>query len=245
MRYPRLLNRIAALAALLAPASTGAEESYSGVYLYIQKTTSITKMPVLADVVATTRAVSIQHLTQDGEWLRGSGRLCDVQMHSSSKLVKTILPAAFRRAIPSVVTNGHLRKVGETLTFMQPKQTLVLGAELASDETDPLPTAPQDPRVRDHDRDGKPGVTVLVSGIVSGEIYLTQRSTSHLIGRATPGGFRGTIHFTNDQSILDATKGVLKRNPDAKPDPARSEFVLRRVDPKLTCSEALRMARAF
>lgn len=243
-RSIRLLSLAGAFAALLAPAPSDAYESLSGVYLYIQKTTSVTKLPVLADVVATTRAVSLQRLTFDGEWLRGSGSLCDVQIHSSSKLVKTELPPAFRRALPAVVTNARLRKQGSALTFTQPPQTLVIGAVLDSKD-DPLPTEVHDSRVRDHDGDGKPGVTVLVSGIVSGEIYLAQRSTSHLIGHATPDGFSGTIHFTNDQSILDATKGVLKRNPDATPDPARSEFLLRKVSSKLTCSEARRLAQAF
>lgn len=230
------------LSALFAPAASGAEDSLSGVYLYVQKTTSVTKMPVLADVVATTRAVSIQNLTFDGEWLRGTGTLCDVQIESSSKLVKTVLPAAFREAIPPVQTNARLQQAGGTMTFIQPPQTLVIGAELDSVERDPLPSDPRDTRVRDHDGDGKPGVTVLVSGIVSGEIYLAQRNTSHLTGHRTPDGFHGTIHFTNDQSILGATKGVLKRNPNAQPDPKRSEFLLRKVEGRLTCAEARRLA---
>jgi hypothetical protein len=234
-----------ALVSFVSPASSVAEESLSGVYLFVQTTTSITKMPVLADVVATTRAVSIQRLTFDGEWLRGSGTLCDVQMRSSSRLVKTILPPAFRRALPPVVTNARLKKTGGTMTFHQPPQTLVIGAELEAKHTDPLPKTPHDSRVRDHDEDGKPGVTVLVSGIISGEIYLVQRSTSHLTGHATPDGFQGTIYFSNDQSILDATKGPLKRNPNATPDPNRSEFVLRKVNPNVTCSEAQGIAGRF
>lgn len=244
-RSKRLFALGCTLSALLAPAASGADDSLSGVYLYVQKTTSVTKMPVLANVVATTRAVSIQHLTFDGEWLRGTGTLCDVQIESSSKLVKTVLPAAFRRAIPPVLTNARLQKTGKTMTFTQPPQTLVIGAELDSVERDPLPSAPNDPRVRDHDGDGKPGVTVLVSGLVSGEIYLAQRSTSHLTGQGTPDGFHGTIHFTSDQSILDATKSVLKRNPSAEPDPERSEFLLRKVKKQITCAEARHLAQGF
>lgn len=244
-RSKSLLALGGTLCALFAPAASGAEDSLSGVYLYIQKTTSVTKMPVLSDVVATTRAVSIQNLTFDGEWLRGTGTLCDVQIESSSKLVKTVLPAAFRRAIPPVQTNARLQKTRGTMTFTQPPQTLVIGAELDSAERDSLPSDPRDARVRDHDGDGKPGVTVLVSGIISGEIYLAQRSTSHLTGHKTQEGFRGTIHFTNDQSILDATKNVLKRNPSAQPDPDRSEFLLRKVDGQPTCAEARRLAQGF
>ncbi len=234
----------ATLCSFLA-SSGGAEESLSGVYIYFQKTTSVTKMPVLADVVATTRAVSIQTLSEEGEWLKGTGTLCDVQIRSSSKLVKTILPAAFRTALPAVVTNARLTKQGGTIHFEQPPQTLVLGANLKNDESDALPTSPSDPRVRDDDKDGKPGVTVQIEGIVSGEIYLVQRSTSRLSGHATPGGFHGEIEFTNDQEILNATTSVLKRNPSAKPDPSRSGFILQKVDPKTTCTEARRIARSW
>lgn len=244
-----LLSRACALAAAtlcsLSTASGRAGESLSGAYIYFQKTTSVTKMPVLSDVVATTRAVSIQTLVHEGDWLRGSGTLCDVQIRSSSNLVKTILPPAFRTAIPSIVTNAHLTQDGGTVKFEQPAQTLVLGASLKDDVSDPLPTKRNDPRVRDDDKDGKPGVTVEVQGIVSGEIYLVQRSTSRLSGHATPGGFHGRIDFSNDQEILDATTAVLKRSPEAKPDPSRSEFILQRIDPKITCTEARRIARSW
>lgn len=239
----RLFVALGILAASLIPASSGAEDSLSGYYLYVQETTSVTKLPVLADVVATTRAVSVQRLSFDGKWLRGSGVLCDIHMSSSSKLVKTELPPSFLRALPAVVTNAQIKKEGSTLTFTQPSQTLVLGADLKSRATDPLPTDANDARVRDDDEDGKPGVTVRVSGLVSGEIYLAQRSTSRLSGHATADGFHGTIHFTNDQSILGATKDVLKRNPNAKPDPSRSEFTLRKLTRNLTCSEARRLAQ--
>lgn len=228
----------------LFPTSSVADDALSGVYLYVQKTTSITKLPVVSDVVATTHAVSIQHLNFDGEWLRGSGVICDVHMQSSSKLIKTEFPPSFRRALPKVLTNARIKRDGSTFSFHQSEQTLVLGAEVSPKTTAPLPTDPRDPRVRDHDGDGKPGVTVRVSGIVSGEIYLAQRSTSRLTGRATPEGFHGKIHFTNDQSILGATKDVLKRNPNAHPDPSRSEFTLRKVKPDFTCEDARRLTES-
>lgn len=227
------------------PASSVAEEPFSGVYLYVQKTTSVTKLPVVSDVVATTHAVSLQRLKFDGEWLRGTGVLCDIHMKSSSKLIKTELPPSFRRALPKVVTNARVKREGTAYSFHQPDQTLVLGAEITPKASAPLPTDPSDARVRDHDEDGKPGVTVRVSGIVSGEIYLAQRSTSSLTGHATPDGFHGTIRFTNDQSILGATKDVLKRNPNAHPDPSRSEFTLKKVAPHLTCSEARKLAASL
>jgi hypothetical protein len=229
--------------ALTGSEATRAEVELSGTYIYFQETVSKTKMPILADVVARTRAISVQTLKHDKNWLRGTGDLCDVQMTTSSSLVKTELPPAFRKAIAKVRTNARLRREGERLDYYQPEQTLVLGAELDDPETEQLPNRPDDPRVIDSDKDGKPGVTVSVSGIVSGDIYLVQRSTSTLRGTATPGGFVGKITFTNEQRVLGATSKVLKRDPDAQPDPSRSRFRLHKVADGITCTEARRIAR--
>src|SRR5690606_25075279 len=212
-----------------------AESPLSGTYIFLQKTTSVTKMPVLSDVVATTRAVSIQELNFDGTWLRGKGELCSIDLESSSKLVKTTLPPAFRRALPPVQVDARISSEDGLRRFTQAAQTLVLGANLTNKESDPLPTDVNDKRVTDDDDDGKPGVTVQVSGIVNGQIYLVQRSTSRLDGHATEGGFHGRIRFTNEQKILDATSKTLRRDPGAKPDLKRSEFILHRVNAPIDC----------
>jgi hypothetical protein len=220
-----------------------AESPLSGTYIFIQRTTSITKIPVVSDVVATTRAVSIQTLHFDGTWLRGKGDLCSLDIESSSNLVKTTLPPAFRRAVPPIQVDARIVSENGVRRFVQASQTLVLGADLTDKETDALPSELGDKRITDDDGDGKPGVTVKVSGLVDGEIYLVQRSKSQLEGHATEDGFHGKIRFSNEQKILDATRKVLRRDPGAQPDGNRSEFILRRVNAPIDCKAADAIAR--
>src|SRR5690606_41322611 len=108
--------------------------------------------------------------------------------------------------------------------------TVVLRATSTNTGSDPLPTAGNDRSVTDDDDDGKPAVTVQLSGIVNGQIYLVQRRTSRLDRHATEGGFHGRIRFTNEQKILDATSKTLRRDPRAKPDLKRRELLLHRVN---------------
>lgn len=216
---------------------------YSGTYVFLQQTVTVAEMPVLADVVATTRAVSIQRLVQEGERLRGSGALCSLDLESTSSLVKMELPAAFRRSLPPVRIDAALTPKNGGWIFRQAPQTLVVGARLAAGES--LPTKPEDPRVVDQDGDGKPGVTVRVSGLVSGEIYLVQRSTSRLTGALRGAAFTGRIDFTNEQRVLDASLGVLKDGPEAKPDPGRSYFRLEKVADGTDCAGARRLAGSW
>lgn len=239
-----LVSLATVLFALAGRAEVGqAEAPLSGTYIFLQKTTSITKIPVLSDVVATTRAVSIQTLNFDGTWLRGEGDLCSIDIESSSKLVKTTLPHAFRRAVPPILVNARISTEGNARRFVQAPQTLVLGARLTEKESEPLPSELNDKRITDDDGDGKPGVTVHVSGLVDGEIYLVQRSTSQLEGYATKSGFHGRIRFSNEQKILEATNKVLKRDPGARPDPSRSEFILHRVNAPIDCKAAEAIAQ--
>lgn len=240
----------AALAASFEPTAEASVEvtpaigDHSGTYVLVQQTTTVAEVPIVADVVARTRAISLQRLRARGDRLEGQGTLCHLEMESSSSLVKTEFPPAFRRALPPVRTDARLEKQGDVLFFRQAKQTLVVGARLSKPD-EPLPTQADDRRVFDADGDGRPGVTVRISGIVSGDIHLVQRSTSRLSGAKTKGGFRGRIEFQSEQSILSATSSFLESAPEAKPDWSQSFFQLEKVSDSASCEDARRVARGI
>jgi hypothetical protein len=217
----------------------------SGTYLLLQETVTVSEIPVLADVVATTRSVSLVQLTRDGERLWGSGPLCSLELLSNSSLVTTELPAAFRRSLPPVQLDARLTPEGDGWRFQQLPQLSVVGAKLAHPATDPLPREPSEATVFDQDGDGKPGVTVRVSGLVSGEIYLAQRAISSLDGSADSQGARGRVTFRQEQAILGATRDVLKDPPKSHPDPRRSRFRLVAVKPTSDCARAIRRAQSL
>jgi hypothetical protein len=224
--------------------TTGTQD-LSGRWALFQQTVTSSKVPVIGKVYSKTRAVVLFDLTHAEERLSGRGSVCAIEINSGSRMVKTILPPAFRRGLPPSEMDARLTLSSGRLWFFQPRTQSVLGAQLALPD-DPLPTSPSDPRVVDQDEDGKPGVTVQIKGIVEGDIYVIQRSWSELTGsQTTPGRFDGDITFGQEQVILGATRDVLKKPMPAAPEPTRSSFKLIKLADDATCASLSAMTKAY
>lgn len=230
-------------ASTLRSTAAPSASDFGGTYVMLQEAVSVTTLPVLRDVVATTRTVALVSLSHHGNRLQGRGKVCDLSIESSSKLIKTTFPPAFSRAIPPLKVDARLAHDSAGIRFQQAARVVVLGARLKNQERDPLPERASDPRVFDHDLDGFPGITVSVSGFVKGDIYLVQRSTSQLLGRRVGQGFSGRLIFANEQKVLGASNPLLKRNPGAVPDLSKSRFRLEQVPGNYDCEKSLKRAR--
>lgn len=222
----------------LIPAGATGQSSFEGTYVLWQRTVSETKLPLLKDVTATTTAISLIQLTQNGNHLDGSGLLCDLRLESTSSLVKTTFPDAFLKALPKVTFDANLEKRGDRPYLVSTEQTLVLGAQLEHPRTDRLPKLASDPAVYDQDHDGFPGMTVQIRGIVTGEVYLVQRTKERMSGRATSEGFAGGIHYELEQHVIGASSAMLKHGPNPVANSNASSFVLRRVASSTNCGQA-------
>ena len=235
---------LAACTTLLAAAPVSADgRDLGGRWLMVQKTTTIAQIPVIGEISASTSLVALHDLTHDGSRLRGKGTLCKLELDSGSSVVTTTLPQAFKRALPPPMLDATVRHDGERYVLSQARQTVVVGAKLEAPLTGSLPTTPDDPRVFDQDGDGKPGVTVVVSGLVNGEMYVAQRSWTVLMGTERPDqSFGGVVYFGNEQVVLDTTSSWLADPPKASPDPIRSWFRMVRVADDAGCGTARRMA---
>lgn len=229
-----------------APASERAEarEDLSGTYVLFQQAATLTPLPVIKDVVAKTQSVALLHLRQDGARLTGSGRLCDLRIESSSKMVRTEIPAPLFELVEEVPFDASLKTQGREQILSQRASTLVLGANLKGHK-EALPKDPEDPRVVDQDEDGHPGVTVRISGFVSGEVYVAQRNTSRIFGRGNAGAFEGKVSVSTEQSVLGASNRFLKTSLDSRPLPAESFFIMKKSGSNLSCGEATEQARSW
>jgi hypothetical protein len=226
---------------LLFASHPGASESnLSGSYVYLLVTQTVTKLPIIEDYVATTRSIALVDLDHRGQVLAGSGPICSVSIDGSSSLVRTELPRAFVASLPSTHIDARLSPKQMGLTLVQPPQALVVGARLAKPASDPLPRDANDVRVFDQDRDGKPGVTVRVRGIMSGDVFVIQRSSSSLRGHQTPNGFSGQVQFSVEQHVLGATSPFLRGNPKGAPNPKGSYFWLGKLPKGSGCADAVR-----
>lgn len=255
----RLLHRVMTLGATLlgiavllaippsleGPPLAEADEDLGGTYVLFQQTATVTKLPVLKDVEARTRSMSIHRLVHEEDRLFGAGRLCDLRIISSSRMVRTILPEAFKRLVMHVPFDAKIQEGEATTQLVQDSPTLILGARLENPLRDPLPTNAKDSRIFDQDRDGQPGVTVRVEGLVDGDVYIVQRSKSLLVGKQEGTAFKGKIEFENEQKVIGATSSMLERDPRAEPMPEHSYFVLQKVAPGTSCSEARRLMNAY
>lgn len=229
-----------AAASTISVASDGAmERDFSGTYVLVQENVSRTKLPVVADIVTTTRTISLQRLTHHGDRLVGDGDVCELTMSSSSDLVVTEIPLGFRRALPKVRIDAKLTKKDGSVYFSQAPRTLVLGARLENLREN-LPESPADKRVWDQDKDGHPGMTVRVSGLVSGDVYVASRSTSSLEGKLLGSEFRGALRFRSEERILDATHPFLRSGSSSEPDLGQSRFRLVPISSGATCADAVR-----
>jgi hypothetical protein len=230
---------------LTLSSSARAQEDLSGTYIMFEQTTSVTELPVLKDVTAKMRATTLVNLSHDGNSLRGQGKLCDLHIESSTDLISTEFPAAFKRSLPPIALNLRLRGEGNSMKVTQATATSVLGVKLKDQQKEPLPKNTDDPRVYDQDGDGHPGMTVKVDGIVSGEVYVIQRTTTRLLGERIGASFRGQVIFKNEQKVVGASSVMLNRSPNPKPDLSQSFFRLEKVSPALGCSDAARIAHTF
>ncbi len=125
--------------------------------------------------------------------------------------VQTVFPDALIQSLGSWTTEARAwtRTDGTTVVDLVPA-TSVFGCTLAAPETEALPTQADDPRLTDPDKDGHPGGTVQLQGLISGAIYVVQRNIEHLRGVASgPGLLDGVLLGSREQKVVGASEAVL------------------------------------
>jgi len=234
---------LAGMATWLSPIEpVKAKSDLSGKWIVASVTTTVAKVPVVGKIYAKTNTVVLHDLKQDGKRLRGGGTLCRLDIDSGSKFVDTKLPDKFKRALPPPFFDGLVtEKDGET-KLRTGRRLVVMGARLKKPAKDDLPQEPKDERVVDQDRDGAPGVTISIDGIVTGDIHVATRSWTRFLGEAKGDDeLRGKVYFDQEQSILSTTSSMLEEPPETKPVPSKSWFRMVRVSKDTTCGDARRM----
>lgn len=197
-------------------------------------------LPFAGEVSRASYVVQWVDIEQDGSVLTMRDRYCLTFVDDGTLLVSTEIPTAFMEALRPTARTANLSGQEGKVRFIQDQYLEVRGALLENPGTDELPTAPDDPRVLDQDGDGNPGMTVSVKilGIMEGQTYIVQRVQYALSGIVVaPDRIEGTITWSDEQTVLEATNPLLKVDtigyPD--PDPAKHIFVMIRLQESLTC----------
>lgn len=240
----RSLGLLIALAFI--PINTNADEQkiadVSGVYAQIMVTTSSSKIPVLGRIITSTKTFSLVNVKQDSRGiLTLKENVCNIDIVSSDKKVTTTIPKAFQKAVSGQTRKGFVKTTSTGTSINIPRKWTVFGANLKNPLRDKLPDDDDDKRLVDADRDGHPGLTVKVRGMIDGDLYLVTRGWNELKGSydGTKGRVKGNVRWNNSQNIVDATSMFLKFQPDSKPDKRNSKnyFRWQKVDAKTSCAQ--------
>lgn len=183
-------------------------------------------------VVAPT--IGLVRVTQDGTHVTMSGETCsiemgDVNVHfvgaSRSWVEQPFIDASNAHAtgpleleLDSVELDAAVSASAEALAA-----PFILGAELASPD-DALPTSDDDPRVRDHDDDGDPGVTIHNSSQGAQQVVLRTRTTSWNAVIHDSNHITGVVEIDSESNLLNG--GGITPTMTDMPAP----FTLARVD---------------
>ncbi len=219
-------------------------EGLNGVWAQQTVMSSLSKVPVVGDV--TTKTITIQKVVIGGTApdYTVQSTPCSVEMESSSTVVKTIVPDAFVRSLPT--TERSMRVDGSR--FEMPPLWEARGVNLSAVETEALPTDKNDARIFDQDGDGKPGMTVRISGIISGDIYVIQRGSTELAGTVAENRLDGLVVWTDEQVILGSDNAILESNqPENRIDPnaENSFFHTTRLGEELDCEAIVAQAETL
>jgi hypothetical protein len=164
--------------------------------------------------------------------------VCGVENFETAGLL-TVVPQATIDAIPPAAgtlridhaTGSHARETYREYWALQ---------DLPDDE--PLPDDPSSDVYWDMDADGKPGTTILASGLAEGEIYVAQRKT--IDQRGVVRGVNeavGLSRVKKEGVVLDATSDLLKSESERTPhpDPRQSWFIEVRLPDDADCGDVL------
>jgi hypothetical protein len=165
---------------------------------------------------------------------------CDHYSQDPDLVVHVVIPEAYTAALPPLSRAGTYLEEGGVWRYRLSKHWQVEGAALDDLATDPLPTSSDDASVIDQDADGKPGMTVRLTGLVDGELYIVQRGWTEVDGAAQSADeLRGEVAFESEQIILGSDPENLKElasQATTDSTPCASFFRMKRVPDSADCA---------
>jgi hypothetical protein len=164
------------------------------------------------------RLVMRLRLLQRGRELRQKTAFCRLRLPSIEGVAQLIVPPELEAvmAAKSQEATGDYLSVDEAVgaDYLPPEATVLLGAELADPEADPLPSEADPAAASDEDGDGSPGVTILVDTLVCDQpesLYIAFRSRLAVSGRVVSVDLmEGEVSPTLELSVLGMSDPCLE-----------------------------------
>ena len=176
-------------------------------------------------------------------------RFCHAEHRLNRKGVHSTFSDAATQAIkPRVQKVDVFYQDGKWQVYRGATPTLI---GIGGDPSQPISYDPNDPNIRDDDKDGKPGVTVKIriGGLINGELYIARREifNNHLTWYSD-GTLFGHVEDYSEQMVVGASLDMLNRqaNPDQHPDMGLSPLLLVPISSDLqSCDELMAQRDSF
>jgi len=184
-------------------------------------------VPVLGDFLARSRSELAVRLDLGAGGLVQTQRVCSTIVNDGRGLVRTEVPAAFIAALPVVSFPVALTEQDGVWSYAADFGRQVLGW----DGMGVLPTDPADPRVRDSDADGHPGLTVQIEApfVGTGSVYVVQVGRTRVSATWDGTAFFGAVAVPEfAQAVIGASTRALLKGPTIRPAPELSSFRMTR-----------------
>lgn len=218
----------------------------TGTWVMESARVEVAPVPMVGEVTTTAKTLSVLQIAQEGGALEVTETLCALRFDSSApKSVSTAVLPSLAPHLEPLERQARLVEHKGRWELRADKQWEIVGARLAKPD-DPLPTERRDPRVVDADRDGKPGFSVEIGGIVRGTIHVVQRGWTTLRGALDKTGeLVGLVDWGQEQVYLGATNPFLRSPLRSRkhPDATKHRFRARRAGesaPAPTCTDVLK-----
>ena len=212
-----------------------------GVYAQMVVYAAVNNIPAIGPTPGTTTTIQRVVVQRTDTALVMTAEPCAIEIDNGTPVIKTIIPPAFLTSLGTSDRTGSLVFSAGQWRFVQDTELQLRGVKLDQPETDALPTDGSDPRVWDQDQDGKPGVTVRITGLTDGEVYVVQRDIHALDGVVQGDFVDGLTEWSVEQVVLGSDNPILNvqtvstKDPDAK----ASHFRSTRVSPSTACGTIL------
>ncbi|MGB9599350.1 MAG: hypothetical protein ACPL7I_02260 [Myxococcota bacterium] len=232
-----------------------ASHKYEGIWAFsINAAMTVSNIPFVNVQNTVLKSLLLVKIVQKNEDIQIFKRWCklefenfDDQNKDYEDIAKMILPEQYALNMP--VASIYVKNpppLEKESKFVTDKVHILFGARLKDIYNDPLPDKEHPENQFDDDRDSKPGVTALISGLISGEIYSVQRFWTTLnVNVVDSEHLHGLIDFRNELSFIDAIPSILYYKPivEKYKNPDRSYFAAQKISPLSSCNDVIEMAK--
>lgn len=179
-----------------------------------------------------TTAFYLVDIEQDGEGpvLREHRKLCDMRLSAVLGLTPVIPHSVLETIEFTNIDLGLISSLRPRAGYTSSTEVALWGVKLDDPLRDKMPKDPEDPTVIDADKDGNPGVTLLMEG-TDCERYVAQRQIVRYTGSlTTPNQIDGTSTTLTDTHVFSATQPLCAINPRLDANDRNNRFRMIRID---------------